>query len=484
MFRMRSIARGMLSVTLATAFAAGSSLALADASTTNTSNTEVKTIEARNAQFKDGYPRQHKSWTNTLEMDFKSKHMSNKFEDMLEKDPRLVVLWAGYGFAKDYNAPRGHMYAVTDVHNTLRTGAPTGPDDGPMPSACWTCKSTDVPRLIEELGSDGYFAGKLGSKGHEVVNPIGCADCHDTTDKALPLKAGRPFLNDALKALGRPPEKMTHQDNKSLVCAQCHSEYYFAGENKAVVFPWANGLKGEEVEAYYDQRNFSDWKHAISKAPMLKAQHPGWEIWQLGVHGRNNVSCVDCHMPKRSDKGVMFTDHRVVSPLRDMKATCKTCHSQSEEYLLEVTYARQDQVDEIKLKAEDLLVRAHVEARAAWEAGATEAEMKKALNLIRHAQWRWDYSIASHGASFHAPEEVLRLLGTAVEKAGEARVELTRILARHGVTDEVKMPDISTKAKAQAFIGLDMDKLRAEKKVFLETLVPKWEAEARANNKL
>jgi formate-dependent nitrite reductase cytochrome c552 subunit len=44
--------------------------------------------------------------------------------DMLETDPRLVVLWAGYAFSKEYKQGRGHYYAVEDVVNTLRTGAP------------------------------------------------------------------------------------------------------------------------------------------------------------------------------------------------------------------------------------------------------------------------------------------------------------------------------------------------------------------------
>ncbi|VEI46970.1 cytochrome c552 [Actinobacillus equuli] len=60
------------------------------------------------------------------------------------------MLWAGYAFAKDYNKPRGHYYAVTDVREILRTGAPKDENDGPQPMACWTCKGPDVARLIEE----------------------------------------------------------------------------------------------------------------------------------------------------------------------------------------------------------------------------------------------------------------------------------------------------------------------------------------------
>ena len=439
-----------------------------------------KTFESRNEMFSEGFPRQYDSWGNTKDMDFASKHLGNTFVDTLEKDPRLVVLWAGYGFSKDYNAPRGHMYAITDMRNTLRTGAPTGPTDGPMPNACWSCKGPDVPRVINEVGKDEYFNGKWASRGSDIVNPIGCVDCHDAGEgKNMTLKPARPWLEDGLASMGEDISKASHQDMKSLTCAQCHSEYYFSGPNKEVVFPWKNGTTVEDMETYYDDLEFKDWTHAISKTPMLKAQHPGWAMWKQGIHGKNNVSCADCHMPKRQDKGVTFTDHRIVSPLRDMESTCKTCHSQDKEYLLDVTYSRQEQVDEIKLKAEDMLVKAHIEAGAAWDAGATEAEMKPALTLIRHAQWRWDFAIASHGASFHAPEETLRVLGTAVEKAGDARVELTRVLAKHGITEKVAMPDISTKAKAQEFIGLDMDKLNKEKEQFKKEMLPKWDAEAK-----
>ncbi|HQV34630.1 MAG TPA: ammonia-forming cytochrome c nitrite reductase subunit c552, partial [Calditrichia bacterium] len=47
-----------------------------------------------------------------------------------------------------------------------------------------------------------------------------------------------------------------------------------------------------------------------------------------------------------------------------------------------------------------------------------------------------------------------------------------------GFSGEVAYPDISTKAKAQAFIGLDMDKLNDEKETFLKDLVPVWKKEA------
>jgi len=51
---------------------------------------------------------------------------------------------------------------------------------------------------------------------------------------------------------------------------------------------------------------------------------------------------------------------------------------------------------------------------------------------------------------------------------------MARLMADLGENREISYPDITTKAKAQAYIGLDMKKLREEKKVFLENIVPEW----------
>ena len=47
--------------------------------------------------------------------------------------------------------------------------------------------------------------------------------------------------------------------------------------------------------------------------------------------------------------------------------------------------------------------------------------------------------------------------------------------ANLGYNETIPYPDIETKAKAQAFIGLDIEKLKAEKKKFLEEVVPEWD---------
>jgi len=216
-----------------------------------------------------------------------------------------------------------------------------------------------------------------------------------------------------------------------------------------------------------------DWVHSLSKAPMLKAQHPDFELYQTGVHAQRGVSCADCHMPYRTEGGVKFTDHWLQSPLNNISNACAVCHRESEETLRNDVYKRQDTIFELRRIAEPLLARAHIEAKAAWDAGATEPEMKEILRLIRHSQWRWDFVVASVALGAHSPLESARIMSTSIEKVSEARRQLAVLLLTKGVRD-VPMPDISTKEKAQAYIGLDMPKLREQKEAFLRDVVPQW----------
>lgn len=455
-------------------------------------------IEAVNEKFAEKYPSQFNSW--------KATEKGDKIIYADEQDPRLIVLWGGYAFAKEYNAPRGHVYAVKDVRDILRTGAPKTATDGPQPMACWTCKGPDVPRLIAEWGEDGYFGAKWAKGGAEIVNSIGCADCHDTTSKDFAegkpaLRIARPHvlraldhLNTALQAKAKAEGKeqpnlsfntAARTEKRAEICANCHVEYYFAGDLKQVTFPWNNGQTVDDIEKYYDDIGFNDWTHSLSKAPMLKAQHPDFEIWSLGMHGKNGVTCIDCHMPKVQGKdGKVYTDHQIQNPFDAFDSTCANCHDQSKEKLKDIVASRKKEVKDVMGRLEDQVVRAHFEAKAAWDAGATKEEMEPALMDIRHAQWRWDYSAASHGGHMHAPDVMLRVLGSGLDKAADARAKLAAILTKHGVKTPVEVPDISTADKAWKVMGIDIEKERKAKKEFLETVVPQWVKEAKANGKL
>ena len=409
-------------------------------------------IVAQNEKFAEDFPREYQTWAMTEDTSFVSKYNSSQEVDVLAQRPEMVILWAGYSFSRDYNTPRGHRHCIEDLRKILRTGSPgiDGQEDI-QPGTCWTCKGPDVPRLMREKGTDKFYAAKWSDWGPEVMNTIGCSDCHDA--RTMDLRPARPALYEAWARVGKDVKKATHQEMRSLVCAQCHTEYYFEKENGNYLhFPQEKGMTCEAAEEYYDSIGFYDYINPLSKAKILKAQHPGYELYLQGIHGQRGVSCADCHMPYISEGGVKFTE-------------------------------RQQKIYDCRTHVEKELAAAHIEAKFAWDKGATEAEMQTALSDLRKGQWRWDYAVASHGAAFHAPQEVMRLLASAMEYAKDARLQIARVVARHGFTGQIPLPDISTKAKAQSYIGLDMPKLKKQKKQFLDTIVPKWIETARKNKR-
>lgn len=427
----------------------------------------IPSMDPRNQVWGEVFPREWETYKKTLDTTFASKYGGNVTIDMLERYPNLVILWAGYAFAKGYNQGRGHMHAIEDVRNTLRTGSP-------QPATCWTCKSPDVPRVMKKMGVAEFYRQPWAKLGPEISNPIGCADCHNS--ETMNLTITRPALIEAFQRQGKDISKASHQEMRSLVCAQCHVEYYFKGkEDKYLTFPWDNGMTADSIEKYYDNVNHVDFVHYLSKTPILKAQHPDYELSRMGIHSQRGVTCVDCHMPYMTEGGVKFTNHQIVSPVMYISTACQVCHRQDEETLKRNIYDRQDKIRELASTAEEILVHAHIEAKTAWDHGATQEQMKEVMTLIRHAQWRWDFVAASHGASFHAPIEAARLLATSIQRAESARGRLAAILTSLKVPLPVPIPDLTTKAKAQAYLGFDMRQFSKEKAKFIESEVPLWD---------
>ncbi|HEX6384793.1 MAG TPA: ammonia-forming cytochrome c nitrite reductase subunit c552, partial [Anaerolineae bacterium] len=137
-------------------------------------------------------------------------------------------------------------------------------------------------------------------------------------------------------------EQASRQEMRTYVCAQCRVEYYFLGDDKVLTFPWSQGLTIDDIEAHYDQYEFKDWTHAETNAPMIKIQHPEYEMWSTSLHARSGVACADCHMPYRRVGAMKVSDHHVRSPLLDVAASCQTCHRVPESELLERAHTIQD----------------------------------------------------------------------------------------------------------------------------------------------
>jgi nitrite reductase (cytochrome c-552) len=415
----------------------------------------IAPLESDSSKWAANWPREHASWKATEQSDSQTKHGGSKMIDLLEVDPANVILFAGYPFAKDYNQARGHQHAVQDVLDSGRDIDGTKGNFPAKPGTCWTCKSPDVPRLMAEMGPAKFYDTPAKDLMGEVKHSIGCLDCHDPATMAL--KITRPALIEAWERQGKDITQASHQEMRSLVCAQCHVEYYFKkdeskGQKAYLTFPWDSGMGVEDMDAYYDERKFADWTHPISGAKMVKMQHPDYEVYTKGIHAYRNVSCADCHMPYKTEGGQKFTDHHIRSPLLNISNSCAVCHRWGEDEIRKRVESIQDKVEHGRRVAEEALCKAHFDIAACRQAGASDEELAEARKLVRKAQLRWDYVAANNGMGFHAPQECQRILADAGDMAQQVRVACVRILAKHGVTEPVIYPDWSSKEKAQALI--------------------------------
>lgn len=210
-----------------------------------------------------------------------------------------------------------------------------------------------------------------------------------------------------------PNRDATHQEMRSFVCGQCHVEYYFKGSDKRLTYPWHKGIDVAAAEAYYDEVGHTDFVHTVSKANILKAQHPEFEMWGKGVHARSSVACADCHMPYERVGAVKVSSHHVRSPMLNVQKACLTCHAISEQEMKERVAIIQDRTQDLLHRAE-LAVMDLVYAIRDHDQTQTEA-LKIARDMHRKSQWRMDYVAAENSMGFHAPQEVARILGEAID---------------------------------------------------------------------
>ena len=404
---------------------------------------EIPAAEMDAAVWGRNFPRQYDSWTRTQDSSFITKFGGSRARDYLRATPEYMVLFAGYGFAKEYNQGRGHWYAVEDVLKSLRVGEATS-------AACWHCKSPDVPRLIGEMGIEAFSAIKFSELKEVVTHAVSCYDCHDETTMAL--RSLRPAVHEGFKSFGKEMNELTYQEKRSAICSQCHSTYHIAAQTGLVTFPWSKGLLAENVEEYYKESDFSDWTHPISKVRMIKTRHPDYELYTTSTHYARNVSCSDCHLPYKTDGAEKFSDHHIRSPLADISGTCTVCHRWNEADTRKQVELIQDKVREVRDRGKTMLVKAHFDIAACMEAGATDEELASVRDELRYAQMHWDFVASSNAMGFHAPQESQRVLTTALDRAAEVRVACARILAKYGYADEVVYPEYDTKSKAQAVV--------------------------------
>jgi nitrite reductase (cytochrome c-552) len=412
------------------------------------------------------FPRQYDSYLRTVDTE-RTRFGGSEAFSRLDENPRLGEIFAGYAFAIEYTEDRGHYYSLSDQRETRRV------TEKEQPGACLHCHAAVTLAYYDAGVAAGAEpaddAGLLDEtrwaavvKGFETVNalpyeeatelvehPVTCIDCHDPA--TAELRISRPAFMTAIRVLAEsdqplphlpsierwregdhsepydPNEEASRAEMRALVCGQCHVEYYFKGDEKLLTYPWHEGITADDMEQYYDEVGWVDWEHAISGAPVLKAQHPEFETWGTGVHARSGVSCADCHMPYVREGAMKVSNHHVRSPLLDARAACGPCHPYDGEELVARAETIQERTKQLLDTAEQATVDLIRAIAAAREAGASDEELAAARDYQRKAQWRTDFVNAENSIGFHSPQETARNLGLAVDFARLGMVELAKL---------------------------------------------------------
>jgi len=351
-------------------------------------------------------------------------------QSRLEEDPRLKTMWAGYAFSKDFREERGHAYMLDDQTFTERQQV------AKQPGTCINCHASayvaykqlgggDIIKGFEALNKMPYFeARKI------VTHPVACIDCHDS--QTMQLRVTRPAFIEGIRALKASQgiqnydvnKQATRQEMRAFVCGQCHDEYHFSGPEKRLVYPWAKGLLVENILAFYDEQKFKDWEHAQTGAPVLKAQHPEFEMWNQGIHARSGVVCADCHMPYKREGALKISDHHVRSPLLNINRACQTCHKWSEDELKARVETIQLRTHNLRNLAMDALIDLINDIKAARDAGRTDNAVVTAQDFQRRAQFYVDFIESENSTGFHAPQEAARILGESINFSRKGQVAL------------------------------------------------------------
>jgi nitrite reductase (cytochrome c-552) len=410
------------------------------------------------------FPRQYDGYLRTADNE-RSQHGGSEAlpPSKLDADPRLRRIYAGYAFSLDYREKRGHAYMLSDQEQTERVKKVK------QPGSCLHCHASiipayryvgdgDVMKGFEKVCAMPYQQAHdlTDQSGHKLADhPVACVDCHDP--KTMQIRVTRPGFLIGIQALAESDQPLPHlpsimqwranrqagglkseatydvnamatrQELRSFVCGQCHVEYYFKGEGKLLTYPWRNGLKVEQIEAYYDETGFRDWVHAETKAPILKAQHPEFEVWNQGIHARSGVACADCHMPYQRQGAIKISDHQVRSPMLNIARACQTCHRYPEEEIKSRVEAIQGRTKALQDRAEDALLQMMDAIKEAEKRGASSEALAPAQKLHRKAQWRVDFVSSENSRGFHAPQETARVLAEAIDYARQGQIEALKI---------------------------------------------------------
>lgn len=396
------------------------------------------------------YPLQYKLWKQTGEPTpaGKSKYkkgydVGEERPDKLDEYPFLALLYNGWGFGSEYKEPRGHYFMVQDQLEVDPGRVKAG-------GSCLTCKTPYAPMLERQMGK-AYFPTPYKEvlarlpKDQQTLG-VACSDCHD--NRGMALKISRGFtLGKALKNIGVDEAKLTEQEKRTFVCAQCHVTYMIPKDKEMhstdVVFPWKESKVGNIcIENIIKQIKSSpanaEWTQSVTGFKLGFIRHPEYELFSNNSpHWANGVSCADCHMPTVTRDGQKVSDHRIMSPLKNDLIACAACHSETPQELRAKVLAIQDNTMIVYLQTGYATA---TDAKLFEMVNRVEASGKKIdKNLYAQAREQYEQALyrvifigAENSIGFHNPKEAVRVLNDAARYAASADAQLRQLLAQAG----------------------------------------------------
>jgi len=370
--------------------------------------------------------------------------------DKLSEFPFMALLFNGWGFGIEYNEPRGHAYMIIDQIDIdagrIKAGA-----------VCLTCKSPYATKLEKEMGIDYYkmpFKEVL-AKIPEQYQKLGvaCIDCHNNKDMSLTISRGF-TLSAALKDMNVDSGKLTRQEMRSAVCAQCHVTYNIIKDQEmksvGIYFPWKGSTMGNIsieniIKKVRSDPSVLEWKQNVTGYKMPFIRHPEYELFSYNsVHWKAGAACADCHMPYTKVGTYKVSNHRVTSPLKTDLRACVQCHSESTEWLRAQVESIQDRTVSLMIRsgyATATVAKLLEKVHAAQAAGKTidTSLYDKAKEYYMEAFLRLNFIGAENSVGFHNPAEALRVLGDSLAFAGKSEALLRQALAKAGVDVPMKV---------------------------------------------
>ena len=409
------------------------------------------------------YPDEYNLWKKTEEPEpaGKSKYKrgcdaDRPTYDRLAEYPYMALLFSGWGFGVEYNEPRGHANMIRDQlavdSSRLKSGG-----------VCLTCKTPYAPKLQKEMGLDYYrlpyndVLAKIPEKDKTLG--VACIDCHDNKDMSLKISRGFTLVK-ALDAMNVDPGKLSRQEMRTAVCAQCHVTYSIAKDKEMhsidVYFPWQGSKWGDItienlIKKLRSDDSYREWKQTVTGFKLAFIRHPEFELFSNhSIHWKAGAACADCHMPYTRVGVHKISDHRVMSPLKNDMRACAQCHAEGPEWLKERVVEIQDRTVSLMLRtgyatatAAKMFETVH---KAREEGKPIDEELyKKAVDFYEEAFYRTVFIGAENSVGFHNPPEAMRVLGDAIAFAVKSEAFLRQILAKAGIDEPMKVPLEMTK---------------------------------------